>query len=347
MATRYRRQRGTALLLSIVVSIIVTALVVAMAWVAGEQTQRTGNLSKLDQAFFAAEAGAHRVMWYCKNDQMSSITSPLTGSINGYNYSVSWSTVSGKVIAVTSVATTGNVSYTLSETITPPTLIPPVLATTKDFDNKNITINGNVMVGGDYSNGGSGSLAGDLVHYGNASNTGNVSGDITHESGSFTPLDMAIVRSTLVAAAGQTFNGKQTDKTFNFSALPGTNKVIYVNGDVVDPTFVGTGTLYVKGKVSVGGFGTSSNPVHIVADEKITTYNNVTMYGSIYTADDWDRGKFDLTGMLYVAGKIEKSNSGQSSLTQTTTPWWDPRLPGNTQGTAAKTVITKFSGPGI
>ena len=107
--TRVRNSRGTALTLGIVMSIVITGLVSTMAWVAGEQSQRTGSLSKMDQAFYAAETGVHRVEWYCKNRKMSSITSPLVGMVNGFNYSVSWSTVSGTTIQVSSVGSTGTV----------------------------------------------------------------------------------------------------------------------------------------------------------------------------------------------------------------------------------------------
>ena len=89
-------------------------LVSAMAWVAGESAQRTGALMKADQAFYAAEAGARRVQWYCTNGQMASITSPLTGNVNGYSYSASWSTVSGSTIQITSVGSTGNMSYSMN-----------------------------------------------------------------------------------------------------------------------------------------------------------------------------------------------------------------------------------------
>src|SRR5436190_11052768 len=96
-----RRQRGTAIVLAILISVIMTGMVCALAWVSGQNSQTTGALSKMDQAFFAAEAGAQRVAWYCKNGGLNNMNSPLTGTINGYNYSASWTW--GTLVTVTSV----------------------------------------------------------------------------------------------------------------------------------------------------------------------------------------------------------------------------------------------------
>lgn len=65
------------MVLAIVVSVILSGLVSAMAWVAGESAQRTAGLSKMDQAFFAAEAGAQRVQWYSTNGKMGTNTWPV------------------------------------------------------------------------------------------------------------------------------------------------------------------------------------------------------------------------------------------------------------------------------
>ena len=141
------------------------------------------------------------------------------------------------------------------------------------------------ITGGSYTNGGSGSLTGNLTYYSTAANTGSVSGTITKASGSYSFMDMTALGNTLIAAAGSnTYSGTQTNKTFDFTTIPGTNKVIYVNGPVVNPTFIGSGTLYCSGAVSsLGGFGSSGNPVNIVAKAAITTNNNITIYGSMYT----------------------------------------------------------------
>jgi hypothetical protein len=341
---RHRHPRGSAIVLVIIISVIVSALIAAMCWVAAEQTQRTAGLRKMDQAFFAAEAGAQRVQWYCKNNQMASISPPLTGSLNGYNYSVSWSTVSGNTILVSSIGNSGTVSSTLSFQVTPPFLPQPAIQSMGAFDNKNIVVTGDVIAGTDYSNGGSGSLSGNLTYYGSASNTGNVTGTVTHASGTPPTIDFPAIIASLQATAGQTLSGNQNNRTFDFTAIPGTKKVIYVNGNVTNPSFIGSGTLVVSGNISgAGGFGSPGNPVHLVASGNINTDNNTTMYGSIYSGGDWDRGKFNLTGLVYTSGII-KSNNGKSYLTQDATPWFDPRATGGGAG-GGTTVVSAFSGP--
>src|SRR5437763_16819230 len=118
MHRRVRKSRGTAIVLSLIVSVVITAMVFTLALLAGQLAQSTAAMRKMDQAFFAAEAGAQRVGWYCKQGMMGSIPSPLTGTCNGYDYSVSWS-ASGAQVTLTSVGYSGVVSYMLSEIMTP------------------------------------------------------------------------------------------------------------------------------------------------------------------------------------------------------------------------------------
>ena len=320
----FRKPRGSAMPMVLLIAVVFTGLLAGMAWLAGDSSQRTGSISKMDQAFYAAEAGAQRVEWYCRNNKLSTITSPLTGTINGYSYSVSWSTVSGTTIRVTSVGTANGVSYTLSETMTPP-VQGAAISAGGNFDNKNIDVIGPVEIGGAYSNAGTGSITGDLTYYGSATDTGSISGTVTHASGSFTPIDMTALGNTLISAAGQTYTADLTNMTFDFSTITGDKKVIYVKGNVSNPSFVGEGTLFVDGTVSVGNFGTPTYPVNIVCTGDLTSFNNVTIYGCVYGGANWHRGKFYLTGMVYLNGSVGTSNYAQSTLTLSTAPWFDPR----------------------
>jgi hypothetical protein len=325
--------------MTIIVSIVITGLIIAMSSIAGTQAQMTGSLSKMDQAFYAAEAGAHHVAWYCKNDKMASITSPLTGTVNGYAYSAAWTIISGTTIAITSTASLGNVSYVCHLTVIPPPLMLPVFATGADFDNKNINLTGDLQTGGNYSNGGSGSLNGNLVYTGTATNTSNVSG--SKATGPFYTLDMTALDKVLAPNIVHSYPGSQVGTTFNFNLYAGTNKVIYVDGNVTNPTFVGAGTLYVNGNISAGSFGSAASPVNLVATGDITTGGNSTIYGCLYATGSWYRAKMDLTGLVYVNG-ISPANAGSSSMTQTGAPWFDPRI-----DAAGKALshFNNFSGP--
>jgi hypothetical protein len=336
-----RHPRGSALILGIVVSVIISALVTAMCWVAAEQTARTASLRKIDQAFFAAEAGMERVQWYCRNSQLNTITPPLTGSINGYNYTVSWTT-SGSTVHIAAVGSLGRVSYSLSEEITGLYTVP-ALQSMGPFDNKNIDVVGDVVAGGNYSNSGSGTLTGNLTYYGTATDTGNVTGTVTHGTGAPRTIDFPQLIATLAAAAGRTYSGDQSNVIFDFTSLSGPHRVIYVNGNVTNPTFIGSGTLGASGTISAGAFGTAGSPVQLVAQGDITTDNNITIYGTIYTGGDWNRGRFHHTEGLIYTGGIIKTNSGQSTLVQGDTPWFDPRVSGSGVGSTAS--VTAFAGP--
>jgi hypothetical protein len=336
------QRRGSALVLAIVMSVVVTGLVLTLSWAGGVQAEMTSNLKKIDQAFYEAESGVQLVAWYCKHNQMGSITSGWTPTKPFSGCTLTWTT-SGSTVTVTSVSTYGTASYTCSEKITAPQAAA-VIAGSGDFNNKNIQVIGNVSIGGNYTNGGSGSLTGNLVYAGSASNTGNVTGTVTQ--GTFAPLDMSSVETSLINAAGTTHNGSLANTVIDFTTVPATpgtsNKVVYVTGSMSNVTFVGSGTVYVAGAVSGGNFGTSIAPVNIVAGGSVSLTNN-TMYGSLYVAGDLSTGHFDMTGLIYVAGTFTRSNSGQSSITMTSSPWFDPR--GGSTGSGAPTAFANFTGP--
>src|SRR2546423_424801 len=92
--------------MAVVVSVVVTAMVVALSWTAGVQSQITGSRSKSDEAYFAAEAGAQHVAWYVRNGSLPSSTGTLTGNVviktnyadpseagKTYTYTASWAPV--------------------------------------------------------------------------------------------------------------------------------------------------------------------------------------------------------------------------------------------------------------
>jgi hypothetical protein len=321
----------------IILTVVITGLVMTLAWSAGVQAQMSSAFGRSDQAFFAAESGAQQVAWYCKNGKMASITSPLTGMIGGYAYSATWQTVHGNTIRIQSVGSLGTVSEVCYLTVTPPATVLPTFASGGDFDNKNIDITGDLVTGGNYSNGGSGSLSGKLVYAGSATNTDKVGGG-TPTQAPYVPLNMTALIAYLQTYVNQSYDTAQSNKTFDFTTLSG-KKVIYVDGDVTNPTFIGSGTLVVNGNVTVGEFGTATKPVNIVAKGDITTTGG-TIYGTLYADGAWNRSKMDLTGLVYVNG-ISKANNGQSSMVMTSPPWFDPRL-GPSGGIAAQ--FSNFAG---
>jgi hypothetical protein len=334
-------RRGSALSLTILVSVVITGLVMTMAWSAGVQASMTGSVTRLDKAFYAAESGAQRLAWYAKNNKMASLPSPLKGTVEGCDYSATWTTISGTTIRITSTASLGAVSYTCSMVVVPPSETLPTFSTGGDFDNKNIDIEGDMVTGGDYTNGGNGKLEGNLTYSGTATNLSRVYGDKTLAS--YIPLDVTSLLPKLKSyAVTPTLTGNQVNRTFDFTAISATRKVIYVEGDVVNPEFIGEGTLVVKGNVSsLDSFGTEDKPVNIVADGDISTSGGAKVFGTLYASGAWYRQKVTLVGLVYVNG-ISPSNSAASSMKMTQAPWFDPRL--NEAGkTFAK--FMNFTGP--
>jgi len=88
-----RRRRGSALAMALVMTMIITGLVMVLAWTAGLQSQITSSETKLDQAFYAAETGAHTALWKFKqnNSYNAPASSPLTGTLAIGSRSYAWS----------------------------------------------------------------------------------------------------------------------------------------------------------------------------------------------------------------------------------------------------------------
>ena len=328
----------------VVLSIIVTSYIMTLAWAAGVQSQVASNMIKIDANYYAAEAGAQRAAWYLKNNV--AVTQPLTGTINGCAYSVTWAAGSGTTQRVTSVATFSSAKNTIVVTVTPPATAPQAaISIVSNLTLKNLAITGNVLAGQtvDFQPG-SASITGNLSYGSAVSGSPSVSGTTTQAA--WQGVDWPTLQSTLQTAAGRTYTGNQSGTVFDFTALAGTNKVIYVNGSVTNPVIIGSGTLYVTGTVSFNGsVGTPSAPVNVVATGDVTTSNNTSYYGGIYTKGSWYRGKIDLTGTVYIEGSMNQSNNGASTLNFTSTPWFDNRSGGGGGGGGgSSTQFTNFAG---
>ena len=205
-----RRRRGSALILAILLSVVITAIVMIIASYATTLAQ-----AQQDQAIYSAESGAQRVAWYCRNNKMNSITSPVSGTVNGCSYTTSWVTLSGNTIRITSKSSNASVGYSVYQTCAPPSSPVAVVSSGGTFQIQNIVVTGDVNTNGNFSCSGSGSISGDLTYGGVANNTSMVSGTVT--KGTTAALNMANIESTLVAAAGQTINNPNNNNlTYNF-----------------------------------------------------------------------------------------------------------------------------------
>ncbi|MGN6368984.1 MAG: LamG domain-containing protein [Phycisphaerae bacterium] len=61
-------RRGSALVLAVLVSVVITGLVLTIAWAAGAASETTANAVRLDQATMAAESAGQLAVWHFKNN---------------------------------------------------------------------------------------------------------------------------------------------------------------------------------------------------------------------------------------------------------------------------------------
>ncbi len=77
-------RRGSAMALTIVLSIVLTGLAVTLSWLGTVHANMAGQIPKMDASFYAAEAGAQHAIWKFKHDNSWHATSasPFTGTID-------------------------------------------------------------------------------------------------------------------------------------------------------------------------------------------------------------------------------------------------------------------------
>ncbi len=333
--------------MAILVSVVVTAMVMTIAWVATTSLQTTTSLTKADQSFYIAEAGAQKIVWFVRNNKMASITSPINNvSCGSGAYSVSW-TISGQNVRITSVGAVGTAQSTCALTATLPAVsaaaAAPSFFINGDLTDKNVQITGNITVNGSITaNHGNGSVSGTLTYTG--TNSGAYSaGNLVHAATVTPPVDFDALAAQVSASPVYTYNSNQTNTTFNFNSYTGSNKVIVVNGNVTNPVFSGVGTLYVTGSVTFTGnasVGTATNPVNIVSLTDINFNKKATIFGSIFARNNLNTNQYDVTGILYTAGNYDGGNNGQSTIIYTP----PVNFPGSGTGALQQ---TNFTGPGI
>jgi len=321
--------------MAIMVSVVLTALVSAIFWVAGESAQRTGSLGKSDEAAFAAEAGLNRVLWYAKNNKMGTIPSPLTGTVNGYAYSTSW-TASGNTYAITSTGSLGNVSYTLSQSATTSSAASTIAAGTTLSSTSLLTVTGTMYVSGNITS------SGTFTVNGNVDAGGTIPAGVV-ATGTKTPNDPSVpsapsastIYNTLLPSASAITAGNVT--TLDFTGHP----VLVANGNVTLKltSVTGTGTLIVNGAISTGtDVGAAGAPLtfNLVSTGNFMATNKFYLIGSIYSGGTLGfNNQTDVTGTISAAGAITLNN--HHAFTFATPPSFDPRSGHLTLGT--------FTGP--
>src|SRR5438067_2437048 len=165
---KIRHRRGTATVMMIVVSVVLTGLVMALAASSSAQTQNTNNTTKRNAAFYAAEAGAEKAYWKFKHDSTyrAPANAPLTGTITMGNADYTYSATvigTGNAVQIQSTSSLSSLngvvvpanaalSFTCCMAASSGTYVP-ALAINNNMDKtghiRNLTVNGDMMVQND------------------------------------------------------------------------------------------------------------------------------------------------------------------------------------------------------
>lgn len=324
----------------IVISVIVTGIVMTMAWSAGVEAQMTSQYAKMDRAFFAAESGIQQVAWYCKHNKMGLIHSPLTGTVNGYGYSASWVTVSGNTIRITCVGSLGDASCTASQNVTPPG-VAAVTLTSGGGGNISgaVTVNGDLQTIRDVNANGNLHVTGNLTTQGRINGSPVAGSKKPGQTGLTTPSVLTIYNNAK-ALATNTLDHPSSISTLDFGAAP--NGVIWVNGDAnmsSNVNVIGSGTVVVAGNWNQSGNfpKTGTANVNVVVHGDLNVSGSLKITGSLYGGGNWNQsGTFAVTGVVLVTG--DSNVSGAGTITNASPPTFDGR------GAGGGTVFAKFGG---
>ncbi len=265
-----------------------------------------------------------RASGYCKNNQLGSVTSPLAGTVNGFSYSAGWAVVSGSTIKVTSTGSlSGSVSsgYSLTESITPPSVSTPGMCA----GGSNGNISGAMTVTGDLQ----------CVKSINGGNSLSVTGNLTMGAA----LNGSPTVGKALAVAGDcngtpTVGGNMT-VTGNLNSSPKVGGNLVVDGvDNGHPTVTGTTTTHGTATVSVSAppvVSTMATTLESTAGLTLNSPSSITVldFTSSPNGVIYIHGDANISGTVTVIGSgtvVVSGNWNQSS-----------RFPAT--GTAAVSVV--------
>jgi hypothetical protein len=237
-------------------------------------------------------------------------------------------------------AVANSVAYSVSMPPPPPPSVP-ALTTVDDFITKDLTVTGDLSSRGEIK-----ATSPDSKVIGNA-NYSKISGGghltVTGASTKIaTPtiipmpsLDLSYLHNQ-ATSYGQVVNGNSTNQTFSFNSLGG-NKVIWIKGDLTNPTitiggtYASGGTFVVDGKVSFTSgaqtAGADGYPVYFVSsNDFIQSGTSLTLFGGIYSLSNLTFNSLTLTGPAVVSKTITNNDTAPSSFTANQIPWFDNRI---------------------
>ena len=195
----------------------------------------------------------------------------------------------------------------------------------------NFIVNGDIATAGNITHGGGLDSISGSAFYGGALDAGSfVSGSEVHLTVPAPTIDF----SGVTAQAGLTYHSSQNDRTFNFTTLSGSDKVILVQGNVTDPSFIGSGTLIATGDIFITKnttLGSALTPVNIMSQGNITfTATTFTLNGSMYAQGNYVyRATTTINGQLVLGGSTVYGPTAKPTsrivFNGGSKPWFDVR----------------------
>ena len=290
-------RRGTALIMAILLSVVITGLIVSLAVVSGTQNLAAANaIRRISRLLCRPGRSRAGLLEFQEQHQLSrSAASPLTGSLtmgNGvYSYSVTC-IGAGTTVQIVSVAKLSTVN---GATPSGPTIgstyqlsavgqsYVPELYTNNVLDDSAkggtwtgpINVVGDVYVAKDINMAGTQALSvtGNIVYGGKETGTNfSYTGTNTAGTPSVTVPNYATIEAHAVNPSG---TAATPNMTINFTTISGSNPTYYVTGNLTDPTFIGSGTVIVDGPgagvtfdTATVSVGSASSPVYIITSAR-------------------------------------------------------------------------------
>jgi hypothetical protein len=328
--------------MAVIISVVVTAVVMMVAWISATMSQSTGSFAKQSRAFCVAEGALQRAYWrYRQNTAWRAPAgAPMTGTsvIDGVSYPYSVTAVgnNNQPILVTSTATNAAGTVLAQVHVTLFRLAPAAIG----VGGGTFSTTSQLNVTGDLSLSGGFTASGTCNVTGNVDTSGSIPGSIS-VTGTETANDATLTVPSVTAIYNSLLPGAYTIAGPNITSLDFTSHpVLLVNGNASlnISTITGSGTLVVNGNVSTGGnLGTVGSPAtfHLVTNGTVTANQNWYQTGSLYAAGLVTfNNQTALTGVLLTNGGAIMNN--HHSFTFANPPSFDPR---------AKPAVSGYGGP--
>src|SRR5262249_5702759 len=133
---------------------------------------------------------------------------------------------------------------------------------------------------------------------------------------------------------GKVVSSDSSSQTFAFNTYGG-NKVIWIKGNLSDPTVTIGGTYGAGGTFGVDGnltftnssavsIGQSGYPVYFVVQGNITQSGSgtVNLIGALYTSGNFTHKNLQMTGPVWVAKNITNNSTSACTFSTAAIPWF-------------------------